>query len=307
MSVDHVPAPHCVLPSQIHPHYRPRLDTVAHRSEANPDVSARVSVRAGRLQWGLCLLREGRTLTGYLDTPQDWADLAARFRAHSPAGSSTPVSCPPQVLHVLGELVPLVVEHRTAVIERLRDEVDRVDVTSPRVLRRSADVFTDASVGRPSLGAGFGWVLTPLAAKDEPLVGCAFHDTRIRVAEAELLAGLTALLWTVRRSREHRWGLQSVHLHTDSRIMAKTLPAVLAGERPLPHGVGAHALADRLLPRIADLQVRVSWVKGHAGHRWNEAADRLALGVRRNHQCGAAHLDEELRRRVAREAGRQVA
>lgn len=49
-------------------------------------------------------------------------------------------------------------------------------------------------------------------------------------------------------------------------------------------GWQCQALLDRIRAEQRRRKISIQWVRGHSGHRLNEIADRLALGIRRASQ-----------------------
>lgn len=63
---------------------------------------------------------------------------------------------------------------------------------------------------------------------------------------------------------------------TDSQYSADWIDG-----RREPESWEIYDIVDRIRAASAGRSVSIQWVRGHSGHRMNEIADRLALGVRR--------------------------
>ncbi|GAA4535266.1 RNase H family protein [Pseudonocardia xishanensis] len=144
------------------------------------------------------------------------------------------------------------------------------------------EVYTDASVGhhygRPV--GGIAWI----DSDGQYEVGT--HVTRVPLV-AELAAIHLALLAHPGRP---------VTVVSDCRPALKALDhAARTGVIALPPSPGGNREAARLVHRIGlerqGRAVTLRWVKGHAGHPLNEAADRLAVQARRCVQNGGRLRD----------------
>lgn len=147
---------------------------------------------------------------------------------------------------------------------------------------RELTVATDASWNSTGRGQGktaaYGWY------SDNHAYGAGL--TRGPILFAELKAAQMAL-------ENSQFQRRDIHLLMDSQKAIAVLRRLQAGEEvsgiaSLPSGRDAFNLLNRLKVLISSRThgLRVSWVKGHSGHPLNEAADRLALSYRRNHQFG---------------------
>lgn len=132
------------------------------------------------------------------------------------------------------------------------------------------EVYTDGGA-RPNPGPA-GWGAVILRPGEEPLElsGGESHSTNNRM---ELTAAIRAL--------EELGEDEPAHLHTDSLYLRKGVTEWLP--RWVRQGwkrKGGAVENEDLWRRLQDLDrrrdVRWKWVKGHAGHEWNEHADRLA-------------------------------
>lgn len=132
-------------------------------------------------------------------------------------------------------------------------------------------------------------------------LGAVGSDARVRMTDAQtscVLAGEFAAVGMALKT----WGARSrvLWILTDSQQVSHFLNArVGSGAR---EGMAAQ---DDCLAKIADLaargfEVRVSWVRGHAGHLLNTYADRAAVAARR---CAEFRTDNraEFRRRLGEE------
>ena len=133
-------------------------------------------------------------------------------------------------------------------------------------------VYTDGgALGNPGPG-GYGVVIIPPEGDPQELSGGYRRTTNNRM---ELMACIVAL--------EHLDGALPILLHSDSRYLVDALNKrwVYGWEKRGWHKAdGSPAknpdLWQRLLHRLRMLQVTFRWVKGHAGHTWNERCDQLA-------------------------------
>ena len=132
------------------------------------------------------------------------------------------------------------------------------------------EIYTDgACKGNPGPG---GWgVLLVCGARRRELKGGELSTTNNRM---ELMAVIEALGTLTRPSR--------VRLHTDSQYVHKGMTEWLAGWRARAWrtaqgtAVKNRDLWERLDALARTHRIEWVWVKGHAGHEGNEAADRLA-------------------------------
>jgi len=142
-------------------------------------------------------------------------------------------------------------------------------------------VYTDGGAS-PNPGPG-GWaaVLLREGAEPEELSGGEPETTNNRM---ELTAAIRAL--------EALPAGSDVHLHTDSRYLRQGITSWLPGwvARGWRRSGGGRVENEDLWRRLASLahdrDVRWSWVRGHAGDRWNERADRLATAAIRRQRGG---------------------
>ena len=133
-------------------------------------------------------------------------------------------------------------------------------------------VYTDGgALGNPGPG-GYGVVIMPPAGERTELSGGYRCTTNNRM---ELMACIVAL--------EHLDDSLPILLYSDSRYMVDAINKkwVFAWQRNSwkksdGHPAKNQDLWQRLLKRLNRLKVTFRWVKGHAGHEWNERCDQLA-------------------------------
>jgi ribonuclease HI len=130
-------------------------------------------------------------------------------------------------------------------------------------------IHTDGGAA-PNPGAG-GWAaILSFGDSEKELKGGEPDTTNNRM---ELMAAISALEALKRPCR--------VDLHTDSKYVQQGISQWIhnwkrngwktADKKPVKNG----ELWQRLDAAVAHHQVRWHWVKGHAGHEFNERADRL--------------------------------
>jgi ribonuclease HI len=131
-------------------------------------------------------------------------------------------------------------------------------------------IYTDGGAD-PNPGPG-GWGAVLLGANDQrkELRGGEPHTTNNRM---ELTAAIRSLEALKQRCK--------VRLFTDSQYVKKGitqwLPGWIAqGWRRKTGELQNEDLWRRLAELVREHEVHWGWVKGHAGHRWNERADQLA-------------------------------
>ena len=155
--------------------------------------------------------------------------------------------------------------------------------------RRVVQLFTDgAAKGNPGPG-GFGAILR-FGKHEKELSGGFRKTTNNRMELMAVIAGLEAL------TKER---LQ-VTIYTDSRYVADAI------EKKWVYGWMKSNFAKkknqdlwmRLMRSFAKHEVRIVWVKGHAGHTENERCDRLAVEAAEN---TTLMVDVEYERLAAKE------
>ena len=164
------------------------------------------------------------------------------------------------------------------------DDRDRTAVDEERERARIAalpelTVATDASKSRRR-GVGVACVSTD-GVRHQRMV-----PNVTTVLEGELLAIELAI---------DRFEGRRLHILTDSQAALQHL-GVLATPWPLRATGGAKATVSRIHEAMRGREIRLSWVRGHAGHLLNETAHRLAMATRRAHE---AHIPTETRRAIA--------
>ena len=137
---------------------------------------------------------------------------------------------------------------------------------------KSVEIFTDgACSGNPGPG-GYGVILR-FGSRQKELSGGERATTNNRM---ELLGAITGLAALKEKCR--------VTLYTDSRYVADGLTKGWAkkwranGWRKADKSPALNSdLWDRLLELYDSHDVKIVWVKGHAGHPENERCDELAV------------------------------
>lgn len=132
------------------------------------------------------------------------------------------------------------------------------------------DIYTDgACKGNPGVG---GWgVLLRFGDREKELCGGEAETTNNRMELRAVIEGLNALNRTCQ-----------VRVHTDSQYVQKGISEWLANWKrrnwrtSTGQPVKNQDLWQQLDQAAAKHRVEWHWVKGHAGHPGNEAADRLA-------------------------------
>ena len=137
---------------------------------------------------------------------------------------------------------------------------------------KHVDIYTDGACrGNPGPG-GWGAILV-YGKHEKELSGGEAHTTNNRMELSGVIAALSAL-------KEEPC---EVTLTTDSKYVADAINngwAIGWRERSWRKADKSPALNPDLWERLLDLlerhQVTFIWVKGHAGHPYNERCDRLA-------------------------------
>lgn len=145
-------------------------------------------------------------------------------------------------------------------------------------------VATDASMGRRSM-AGIAYVTSTGKLGSTTIQAANIHD-------AEVSAILLAL------GRAPHWA-KKITILSDSKVAVRAL-----NDGELVRGIGKHVDACRgLMGKLAwaGVKVEVRWVRGHAGHELNEAADRVAVHARRCGEWNLGPAHAEFRRRMREE------
>jgi len=138
-------------------------------------------------------------------------------------------------------------------------------------VKNSVEIYTDGACrGNPGPG---GWgVSLRYNGTQKDMHGGELETTNNRM---ELMAAIVAL--------EFLDDTLPIVLHSDSRYMVDAINkkwALSWKKRGWKKADGNPAknpdLWERLLKQLEALQVTFQWVKGHAGHEWNERCDLLA-------------------------------
>ncbi len=157
-----------------------------------------------------------------------------------------------------------------------------------QVPARSLVVAVDASIAANGSVAGLGWVV----ATGDDVLSCGQGTLTVTRRGDITLGELAAIRRGLQAARHKRFpaaGHGTVTVLSDSRIALSVLRKVRGGEST--HGVPPESIreAEAILALAADHPVVFEWVKGHRGHRLNEAADRLAVMARRNEEFKVTH------------------
>ena len=144
---------------------------------------------------------------------------------------------------------------------------------------KKVELYTDgACSGNPGAG-GWGSILV-YKGKEKELSGFCAETTNNRMELTAVIAGLKALKEPC-----------EVDLTTDSKYVADALLLGWAkswqenGWKKKDKKPALNAdLWEELLALDATHKLNITWVKGHAGHPYNERCDALATGQIKNHQ-----------------------
>ncbi|MDE3060503.1 MAG: ribonuclease HI [Pseudomonadota bacterium] len=140
-------------------------------------------------------------------------------------------------------------------------------------MKKHVEIYTDgACSGNPGPG-GWAAILVHGQAEKE-ITGAEAHTTNNRMELMGAIGGLEALKGPCR-----------VDLYTDSSYVQKGITEWLPGwkrkgwktadNKPVKNA----DLWQRLEEAAAPHEVDWHWVRGHAGHAYNERADKLAVGA----------------------------
>ena len=139
-------------------------------------------------------------------------------------------------------------------------------------MKKHIDIYTDgACSGNPGPG---GWgVILSYGAHEKELSGGEMNTTNNRMELTAVIKGLEALKEPC-----------AVRLVTDSKYVADSLLKGWArswqrnGWKKADKKPALNSdLWERLLELLDTHDVKIEWVKGHAGHSENERCDRLAV------------------------------
>lgn len=130
------------------------------------------------------------------------------------------------------------------------------------------EIYTDGS-GLPDGRGGYGIVLR-FGEHQKELSGAEHNTTSQRMELTAAIKGLEAVK-----------GQQSIHVVSDSQYLVKGMNEWLAGWENSGRLFNCDKLANKdLWQQLLSLSrqhfIRWTWVKGHAGHHFNERCDRLA-------------------------------
>jgi ribonuclease HI len=166
---------------------------------------------------------------------------------------------------------------------------------------------TDASLRHRGEVSGTGWVLDYGAAADtgevpDPLAGLHVETAsrQYGISWAEVQAIGRGIRAAVTKHPQLAEGVGSLTVRTDSQVAIHKVKAHLRGEE---QGRSWDELCAQVVAPLGRAKVSFQWVRGHNGDPANEAADRLAMMARRNHEFGT---DAETGQRMRLEAIEEV-
>jgi ribonuclease HI len=149
-------------------------------------------------------------------------------------------------------------------------------------------IATDASISSKGIIAGLGWVVSDGAGT---VLACGQHTRTVTLPGDILLGEVSAIRRAVRDVKNHRFQGRleaGLTILSDSRHalgLIKKVRGNISGTAA--NYSGAHLQeAKAVLAEIGSLPAVFQWVRGHNGHRMNDAADRLAVMARRNLEFG---------------------
>lgn len=145
---------------------------------------------------------------------------------------------------------------------------------------RDLVVAVDASIASNRSVAGLGWVV---AHPDGEILSCGQAVKKVRRRGDILLGELTAIHRGLNDARTHGFpatGKGAVTVLSDSQPALAALSQSSSRRRVMSED--CQRVVEKILAMAAGHPVTFDWVKGHRGHRLNEAADRLAVMARRN-------------------------
>ncbi|MEK6731407.1 MAG: ribonuclease HI [Pseudomonadota bacterium] len=137
-------------------------------------------------------------------------------------------------------------------------------------MSKIVEIYTDGACrGNPGVG-GWGAVLC-YAGREKHLYGAEVHTTNNRM---ELMAAIQALASLTRACK--------IELTTDSKYVKNGMTEWLANWKKRGFKTANKKpvknidLWQRLDEEVTRHEIKWSWIKGHAGHKYNELADELA-------------------------------
>ncbi|XKH58600.1 hypothetical protein LG293_16240 (plasmid) [Citricoccus nitrophenolicus] len=149
---------------------------------------------------------------------------------------------------------------------------------------------TDASMRHRGDVTGLGWVLdySPEGNTGEvpdPLAGISVEaaSRQYGISWAEVQAIGRGIRTAVNKHPMLAEGVGSLTIRTDSKVAIHKLKSHLQGQS---QGRAWDELCAHMLAPLGQARVSFQWVRGHNGDPANEAADRLAMMARRNHEFG---------------------
>lgn len=155
----------------------------------------------------------------------------------------------------------------------LKDTLQKLD----REVVAKLPVLTVATDGSASRSAhGYGWVTTQGAFNAGGGLDRKWHGYNVTLAELQAIRDLLTRVDPRQRLR----------VLCDSTHVVRELTRLVTTQQ-VPHWANhlGQGRLDRLTnPRFGS--VTFEWVRGHAGHRWNTVADRLAVQGRRTVEAG---------------------
>lgn len=171
-----------------------------------------------------------------------------------------------------------VVATERAIVERLGEVFSRLDIA------------TDASIGHRTPWAGHGWVLDfgkglPLRPGLKAVSGGSILESELRAIRLALGAAKNAYTGVLD-------GRCAVNVASDSLLAVRMLND--SGFHPRQSGLACREEVKQIRTLVAFADVHFHWVKGHADHRLNNLADRLAVMARR-HKEADLPTDDTLR------------
>lgn len=132
--------------------------------------------------------------------------------------------------------------------------------------RPRLELFCDGS-GEARVGRPGGWAF--LAVRNDELVHSG-HGAAAKTTS--LVMELEAVSAALRTALAEGWHVaHEVVVVSDSRIALEVADGLF-----MPRPVAYRAQAEALRALAVATGARTKWVRGHAGHRWNEQVDALA-------------------------------